>query len=412
MFTMKFFFLSATLLALFAVGAAFRSADVLVLCVPLLFYFLFALQGEPPETVIKRAPLPERGMAESEIPISFELFVENPPHFMEVIDRATGKLMGSNYFLLSREKEVECEYDLKLMRGTLTIGPITVRHHNFFFTQFWEYTLKEIESIVVIPKVHELKPIKMRPRHTKVFYGTLPARRAGIGEEFFSLREYYAGDEYRKINWKASSRVGDLVVNEFEALKITDVIVVLDARRENALGEEKSILDYSLDAAASLSAATLKGGNRLGFFAYGDSFHRLYPGTTRRHLLKILEILTEIQPKGSIRLDYVKNFISAFFSRGSQLILVSPLLDTSFLSGVQGLYALGFDVMVVSPSPIKIQWLYCNKDIYHELSKKILEEERTRLLSMLREYAIVVDWDVEMPLGQSLSEVRLFRPKR
>lgn len=409
---MKFFFLSAALLILFALGTAFRSSNILALCLPLLFYFLFALQGEPTETVIERVPPPKRGMAESVIPISFSLSVENPTHFIEVIDKAQGKLMTSNYFLLPRAKEVQCEYDLKLRRGTITIGPVRVRHHNFLFTQFWEHTSEKTESIVVIPRVHDLKPLKMKPRHTRVFYGMLPARRAGIGEEFFSLREYSPGDEYRKINWKASSRRGDLIVNEFEALKITDVIIILDARRETALGEEKSILDYSLDAAASLSAATLKGGNRLGFFAYGDSFHRLYPGTTRRHLLKILEILTEIRPKGSLRLDYVRNFISAFFSKGSQLILVSPMLDTSFLSGVQGLYALGFDVMVVSPSPIKIQWLYSTKDIYHELSRKLLEEERTTLISQLREYAIVIDWDVEMPLGHPLSEVRLFRPKR
>lgn len=412
MFTRKFFCLTFLLLLLFAIGAAFRSADILSLCLPLLFYFLFAMQGEEPRTRIERTPLPERGMAESVASISFKVSVQNPVSFTEVVDKVRGKLTGINYFLLPRNEETECSYDVILRRGTLEVGPITVRHSNFLFTQFWEYQYEETCSMVVIPRVHDLKPLKMKPRHTRVFYGMLPARRAGIGEEFFSLREYSPGDEYRRINWKASSRFSDLVINEFEALKITDVIITLDARRENALGEEKTILDYSLDAAASLSAAALKGGNRLGFFAYGDSFHRLYPGTTRRHLLKILEILTEIQPDGSLRLDYVKNFISAFFSRGSQLILVSPMLDSSFLNGVQGLYALGFDIMIVSPSPVKVQWLYCTRDIYHELARKVLEEERRKLLSQLREYGIIIDWDVEMPLGKPLSEVRLFRPKR
>jgi hypothetical protein len=104
--------------------------------------------------------------------------------------------------------------------------------------------------------------------------------------------------------------------------------------------------------------------------------------------------------------------VSAFFSRGCQLILVSPLLDSSYLKGVQGLYALGFDMVIVSPSPITLQWRYCEKDVFHELARKILQEERAKLLSQLREYAIVVDWNVDMPLGQPLSEVRLFRPRR
>ncbi|MBU7046318.1 MAG: DUF58 domain-containing protein, partial [Theionarchaea archaeon] len=361
---------------------------------------------------IERPPLPDRAMAESVLPISLVVSVENPTHVMEVFDKAKGRVMGSNYFLLPGLPEVACEYDLLMRRGTTTIGPAAVRHRNFLLTQFWEHTQEEVSTIVVIPRVHDLKPLKMKPRHTKVFYGTLPARRAGIGEEFYSLREYYPGDEFRKINWKASSRFGELVMNEFEALKITDVIIVLDARRENRLGEDKSILDYSLDAAASIAAAALRGGNRLGFLSYGDSFHRLYPGTTRRHLLKILEILTEIQPDGSLRLDYVRNFVSAFFSRGSQLILVSPMMDPSFLKGVQGLHALGFDIMVVSPSPVKVQWLSCEKDVYHELSRKILEKERRQLFSQLQEYAITIDWDVELPLAQPLSEVRLFRQRR
>ncbi|MBU7018852.1 MAG: DUF58 domain-containing protein [Theionarchaea archaeon] len=412
MFTLKFFALTTILLLSFGMGAAFRSADLLALCLPLLFYFFFAIQGEKPETKIERPPLPERAMAESVLPISLVVSVKNPTHVMEVFDNAKGRIIGGNYFLLPGLCEAECDYDLLMRRGTTRIGPAAVRHRNFLLTQFWEHTQEVTNTIVVIPRVHDLKPLKMKPRHTRVFYGTLPARRAGIGEEFYSLREYFPGDEFRKINWKASSRFGKLVLNEFEALKITDVIIVLDARRENRLGEDKSILDYSLDAAASIAAAALKGGNRLGFLSYGESFHRLYPGTTRRHLLKILEILTEIRPDGSLRLDYVRNFISAFFSRGSQLILVSPMMDPSFLKGVQGLYSLGFDIMVVSPSPVKVQWLTCEKDVYHELSRKILEKERARLFSQLQEYAITVDWDVELPLAQPLSEVKLFHQRR
>ena len=412
MLTLKFFFMTFMLIITFSVAAAFRAADILALCLPVLFYFFFALQGEKPETTVERSPLPQKGMAESVLTVSFAVSVDNPAHSMEILDRVEGRLLESNYFLLPGIPDAVCSYDIELRRGTTFIGPITVRHQNFLSTQFWEHTTEGTESVVVIPKVYDLKPIKMRPRHTRVFYGMLPARRAGIGEEFFSLREYYPGDEFRKINWKASSRYGQLITNEFEALKVTDVIVILDARRENALGGEKNLLDYSMDAAASLSAAVLKGGNRLGFFAYSDSFTRLYPGTTRRHLLKILDILTEIKPKGSFKLDYIKNFVSAFFSRGCQLILVSPLLDSSYLKGVQGLYALGFDMIIVSPSPITLQWRYCEKDVFHELARKILQEERAKLLSQLREYAIVVDWNVDMPLGQPLSEVRLFRPRR
>ncbi|MBU7047694.1 MAG: hypothetical protein HXS54_14765, partial [Theionarchaea archaeon] len=50
MFTLKFFALTTILLLSFGMGTAFRSADLLALCLPVLFYFYFAIQGEKPET--------------------------------------------------------------------------------------------------------------------------------------------------------------------------------------------------------------------------------------------------------------------------------------------------------------------------------------------------------------------------
>lgn len=397
-----------TLLGVFSIGTALRSADILTLCLPLLFYFFFCLQGKSPLTTISRSPIPERGMAESTLPVSFSIAVQTPAHFMEVYECTAGREQNLRYFLAPGRPEIHFSYDLVLRRGTTRIGPTHVRHYNFLFTQYWEDTLEE-NTTVVIPQISTLKPLNLSPRKTKVFYGTIPSHRTGIGEEFFSLRDYISGDEYRKINWKAYGRYGTLITNEFEALKITDVVCILDARRETALGNDKNLLDYALDATASLSVAVLKGGNRLGFFAYGDQFHYLYPGTTRRHLFKILSILTEIQAGGYLTLDYVRNFISAFYSKGSQLILISPLLDDSILKAVRDLYVRGFDIFIVSPSPISVEWMHCNHDIYHRIARKILLKKRSRLLSQLHEYAVLVDWDIRQPLGKALSEVRVFR---
>jgi uncharacterized protein (DUF58 family) len=408
MFTRKFLMLVGTLLGVFAIGTTLRSADILILCFPLLFYFFFSLQGETPHTTISRTPIPERSMAESILPVSFSVFIENPLPFVEVYDRLGGRDRKMHFFLSPGHSETHFSYETTLRRGTTHIGPTRVRHFNFLFTRYWEDQL-EADTTVVIPRIIPLKPLTLNPRRTRIFYGTLPSRKTGMGEDFFSLRDYIPGDEYRKINWKAFGRYGTLITNEYEALKTTDVVCILDARKETALGNDKDLLDYALDAVASLSVAVLNGGNRLGFFAYGDQFHYLYPGTTRRHLFKILSLLTEIQPGGYITLGYVKNFISAFFSDRSQLILVSPLLDDSVLKAVQSLYVLGYDTFIVSPSPISLEWMHCDHDIYHRLARKMLQKNRTTLLSQLNEYAVVIDWHVQDHLGKALSEVKLFR---
>ena len=64
----------------------------------------------------------------------------------------------------------------------------------------------------------------------KTGIGETPIDRPGIGTEFYEMTDYSPGDDYRRINWKASARLGKLVVNQ----KMKEVggayFLVLDAR--------------------------------------------------------------------------------------------------------------------------------------------------------------------------------------
>jgi uncharacterized protein (DUF58 family) len=44
--------------------------------------------------------------------------------------------------------------------------------------------------------------------------GDIPVQRVGIGTEFYDIREYQAGDDFRQINWKATARRGELMTSE------------------------------------------------------------------------------------------------------------------------------------------------------------------------------------------------------
>ena len=44
--------------------------------------------------------------------------------------------------------------------------------------------------------------------------GETPTNVPGIGTEFYEVREYDTGDEFKKINWKATARFGDLMVSD------------------------------------------------------------------------------------------------------------------------------------------------------------------------------------------------------
>jgi uncharacterized protein (DUF58 family) len=83
--------------------------------------------------------------------------------------------------------------------------------------------------------------------------------RVGRGDEFFGLREYSSGDSVRRIAWRSTARLGELVVREDAAFDSSRVIVILRLSRR-AAGAERDLAD---ERAISLAAsAVLHAGQR------------------------------------------------------------------------------------------------------------------------------------------------------
>ena len=56
--------------------------------------------------------------------------------------------------------------------------------------------------LFVLPPVTRIRQVAIRPRGTRVYAGTIPARAGGSGTDFFGVREYQPGDPPRAINWR------------------------------------------------------------------------------------------------------------------------------------------------------------------------------------------------------------------
>ncbi len=62
--------------------------------------------------------------------------------------------------------------------------------------------------------------------------GTQVSTRVGMGDDFFGVREYVPGDAPRTIAWRASARVGDLLVRQTSAPVPSRLWVILDLHSE------------------------------------------------------------------------------------------------------------------------------------------------------------------------------------
>lgn len=86
------------------------------------------------------------------------------------------------------------------------------------------------------------------------------------------------------------------------------------------------------------------------------------------------------------------------FPPESQIVFVSPLSDEDLKPLIQ-LRAQGYDVLVVSPNPVKFEMTYLHlADRNVDLARRIIQMERFLLFQKLQRANIhVMDWDVQEP---------------
>lgn len=123
--------------------------------------------------------------------------------------------------------------------------------------------------------------------------GIRRSRIRGLGTEFESLRDYSEGDDYRKIDWKATARRSKLVVRQFEQERNQSVILVIDTGR-HMLSEVNGVrkLDHALDAVLMLMHAANVAGDQVGLLVFSDTVHRyLPPAKGRSQVGRIIEAL-------------------------------------------------------------------------------------------------------------------------
>ncbi len=251
----------------------------------------------------------------------------------------------------------------------------------------------------VHPEAVRFRPLPLQPGRTVPSPGSIPARVGGSGTEFFGVREYHVGDALRWIDWRLTARHrGKLFTKEFEQEQIADVGLVLDGRIAVEGGDGEGLLEHAVRATASLATTFLRQGNRVGLLVLGELDARVFPGSGRVHLQRILSCLAGVRarPMAAGR-DPGHSFARMFPARSIVVVLTPLLLDDTPL--LLRLRAHGRQVVVVSPDAIDFRAPTVPEDAVGKLALRAARVERRLGLRAVAQLRIpVVDWQVSRPL--------------
>ncbi|MEP1096011.1 MAG: DUF58 domain-containing protein [Cyclobacteriaceae bacterium] len=202
-------------------------------------------------------------LSEYKFPIQIELIDEIPPDFKRrdlklQLHLSSGKQKPTSYTLKPTERG---EY-LFGKTNTLAVSKLQLVARRQIFGR--DQMVKVYPSFLNLEK-YELAAVSQNLRMS----GQKRMRRIGQSTEFDHIKEYVLGDDPRHINWRASARKTDLMVNHYVDEKSQPIYSVIDKGRPMKMPfEGMTLLDYSINASLVLSSVAIKKGDRAGLITF------------------------------------------------------------------------------------------------------------------------------------------------
>ncbi len=160
------------------------------------------------------------------------------------------------------------------------------------------FTYDNGKMVPTYPSFIQLRKYDLMAFSNNLFqYGLKKIRRIGHTMEFEQIKEYVQGDDLRTINWKATAKKNQLMVNQFQDEKSQNVYMIIDKGRVMKMPfNGLSLLDYAINATLVLSNVILKKQDKAGMYTYSKKVeNRVVAEKRQSQMQQIMENLYNIK---------------------------------------------------------------------------------------------------------------------
>lgn len=193
------------------------------------------------------------------------------------------------------------------------------------------YKFEQNRSVTVYPSYIQMKKYQLMAVSDRLMeIGVKKIRRIGHSLEFEQIKEYVNGDDYRTINWKATARKRQLMVNHYVDERSQQVYSIVDLGRTMKMPfENMSLADYAINSSLVISNIALLKQDKAGLITFSNKVTSVLPAERNSlQMKKIVELLYN-QQTDYLESDYEK-IVSVIKSRIKQRSLL--LFYTNFES--------------------------------------------------------------------------------
>ena len=248
----------------------------------------FSAVRQPPKVFSLGDELTVRLLLENTAPRALSLVVTDElPYQLQQRDHALPLQIGAG------EQRI-VEYMVRpTSRGEYAFGSL-----NVFLMTRWRLAERRLEvpqaqTVAVYPSIVQMKRFSLRARETVLAGGQRRPRPVTKSYEFDQIKEYVRGDDLRSVNWRATARRGELMVNKYVVERAQRIYCVIDKSRTMLMPfGGLSLLDYAINASLALSNVILRRDDRAGLLTFSDKLGDVLTADNKPdQLSRILETL-------------------------------------------------------------------------------------------------------------------------
>jgi uncharacterized protein (DUF58 family) len=147
--------------------------------------------------------------------------------------------------------------------------------------------------VKVYPSYKQLKKHLAFAMSANTLTGSKKVRRIGHSMEFEKIKDYVHGDDVRSINWKATARSSNIMVNVYTDARQQQIYCLIDKSRNMKMPfDGMTLLDYAINASLALLNVVLVKDDKAGLVTFSNKVNDFIPAEKRHdQLYRIQETL-------------------------------------------------------------------------------------------------------------------------
>lgn len=206
---------------------------------------------------------------------------------------------------LNASSTSEIEYKLRpTERGEYHFGKLNIYVTSVFGLVSRRFMYSDMAMVPTYPSFMQLRKYDLLAISNNLQqYGIKKIRKIGHTMEFEQIKDYVLGDDLRTINWKATAKRNQLMVNQFQDEKSQPVYSVIDKGRVMKMPfDGLTLLDYAINASLVISNVALKKQDKAGILAFSKKVENIVVAERRTSQMNLV-----LETLYNVRTDYFES---------------------------------------------------------------------------------------------------------